>query len=104
MIGGALTIVFSHHGVPEENQTESKRWFNSFPDFVWLLCLRASVVNSLSKLFYLIRSVVHELHVDAEILLPQHGDHFLKRVAVFAADADEIALDRCLGFLFRILD
>jgi len=33
------------------------------------------------------------LHVDAEIGLLEHGDHLLQRIAIFAADADEIALN-----------
>src|SRR5271157_3438119 len=49
-------------------------------------------------------SIVGKLHVDAEIALLQHGDDFLQRVAVFAADAHQVALNGSLHFLLRVLD
>src|SRR5271166_1924338 len=49
-------------------------------------------------------SVIGELHVNAEIALPQHGNDFLKCIAVLAADANQIALNGGLNFFLRILD
>jgi hypothetical protein len=45
-------------------------------------------------------SVIRELHIDSEVLLPQHGYDVLQRIAVLAAHAHQIALDRGLHFLF----
>src|SRR5271166_5345057 len=49
-------------------------------------------------------SIVGELHVDAKIVLPQHADDFLQSIAVFAADANQIALDGGLHLFLRVLD
>src|SRR5580658_9718931 len=52
----------------------------------------------------LVRPVIGKLQVDSEIMLPQHSDDFLQRVAVLAADTHQISLDRSLCFLLRILN
>ena len=52
----------------------------------------------------LVGAVVGELHVDAEIVAAQQRDHFLQRVAIFAGDAHQVALDGRLHFLLAVLD
>src|ERR1700691_892242 len=52
----------------------------------------------------LVGPVVRELQIDAEILPLDHGDDFLQGVAIFAADAHYVSLDRGLSFLLRVLD
>src|SRR4029077_19610574 len=64
----------------------------------------ADVVAGELNLPLLVIPVISELHVDAEIPPAQERNHFLQRVAIFAAYAHCIALDRSLNFLFRILD
>src|SRR5712692_7073315 len=82
-----LTRTFSpqRHRVTEEAKANS--FLFHFFRFMGSLWLCASVVN------YSVASVVRELHVDSEILLTQKRDDFLQRVAVFAADADQVSLD-----------
>src|SRR5579884_3143820 len=60
----------------------------------------AMVIDSIRRgMARLHSAVVRELHVDAEIALPQSLNHFLKRVAILAAHAHEIALDGRLDLL-----
>ena len=47
----------------------------------------------------LVRPVIRKLQVDPKVVLPQHCDHFLQRVAVLAADPNQISLDRSLRLL-----
>ena len=51
----------------------------------------------------LIRTIVSELQVDPKILLLQQRDDVLQRVAVLAADAHQVALDRGLAFFLESL-
>src|SRR5208282_4744885 len=48
--------------------------------------------------------VIRELQIDAKILLLDHRDQLLQRVANLAADPHYVALDRGLRFFLRILD
>src|SRR5262245_2479880 len=50
----------------------------------------------------LVRPVVSELHVNAEIVIAQGRDNLLQRVAVAARDAHGVALDRRLHFELRV--
>jgi hypothetical protein len=52
----------------------------------------------------LVGPVIRELQIDAKILLLDHGDNFLQRIAILAADPHYVALDRGLRFFLRILD
>src|ERR1044072_6483613 len=53
---------------------------------------------------FLIRAVIRKPHVYVEILLLQKRDDLLKRIAVFARYAHEIAVDRSLHSEFGVLD
>src|SRR5208282_1525573 len=48
--------------------------------------------------------VIRELQIDAKILLLDHRDQLLQRVAILAADPHYVALDRGWRFFLRILD
>src|SRR5262247_3489613 len=52
----------------------------------------------------LVRPVVSELHVNAEIVITQGRDNLLQRVAVAARDAHGVALNRRLRFELRVFD
>src|SRR5215472_14186586 len=65
------------------------------------LALRITVMFKVGPL---VRSIICELHVDTEIGLLEHGDDLLQRVAVFAANAHKITLNRCLYLEFGILN
>src|SRR4051812_6311959 len=52
----------------------------------------------------LIRPVIGELHVDAEVVSAQERNDLLQRVAILGGNADEIALDGSLRFLLAVLD
>src|SRR5450759_3715522 len=52
----------------------------------------------------LVAPVIRELQIDAKVLLLDHRDHFLQRIAILAADPHYIALDGGLRFFLRILD
>src|ERR1700682_4489511 len=52
----------------------------------------------------LVRAVIGELNVDAEIVALDECDDLLQRVAVLAADADHVALDGGLDLLLAVLD
>ena len=52
----------------------------------------------------LLCSIVRELHVYAEVALPQHGNDLLQRVTILGAYAHQIALNRRLNFLLAVLD
>src|SRR5271165_3284301 len=62
----------------------------------------ASAISAVPTL--LVRTVVRKLHVDSEILPLDQGDDLLQRIAVLAAHAHHVALNRRLHFLLRILD
>src|SRR6202011_1633124 len=49
------------------------------------------------------RSIIRELHVDAEILAAQQPDDLLKGIAVAAGDADQIALNGSLHLFLTVL-
>src|SRR5438270_8202591 len=49
------------------------------------------------------RTVVRELHIQAEILLFEESDDGLQFVTIFAAHAHGVALYRCLHLALRIL-
>src|SRR5436309_13356858 len=51
-----------------------------------------------------LRPVIDELHVDAKIAPAQQCDDLLQYVAVFAAHAHQVALDRGLHFFLAVLD
>ena len=60
------------------------------------------VVDSSSKIRVsdaLVRSVIHELQIDAKILALHHGDHFLQRISILTADPHQVGLNRSLCFL-----
>src|ERR1700733_10288986 len=50
------------------------------------------------------RTVIRELHIDAEVAPLQQRDDFLQRIAVLAGDPDAVALDRGLNLLFGVFD
>ena len=52
----------------------------------------------------LVGAEVGELELDADVFAAQEGHDFLEDVAVFADDADGVALDAGLGFFLRVLD
>jgi hypothetical protein len=52
----------------------------------------------------LVRAEVGELEVDADVFAFEESHDLLEDVAVFADDADGVALDAGLGLLFRVLD
>ena len=52
----------------------------------------------------LVGAEVGELEVDAEVSAAEHGHDLLEDVAVFADDADGVALDGGLGFELGVLD
>src|SRR6266496_6585573 len=56
-------------------------------------CLRPSVI-----------AVVRKLQVDAVVVLSDEGDDLLQAVAVFAAYADDVSVDRGLHRLLGVLD
>src|SRR6266566_1341423 len=58
----------------------------------------SSIMSSCLRGKLSICAVVRELHVDSEILLAQHSDHFLECVAIFTAHPHQISLDRGLHF------
>jgi hypothetical protein len=51
----------------------------------------------------LIRSVVCELHVNAEIVIAQRRYDVLQNIAITARDAHRVALNRSLYFELRVL-
>ena len=51
----------------------------------------------------LVRAIVRKLQIDSEIVSLEERNGFLQGIAVFAADADQISLNRGLRFLFRVL-
>src|SRR6202158_1334394 len=51
----------------------------------------------------LVRSVVRKLQINPEIVPLQQRNRFLQRVAIFAADAYQVALNRGLRLLLRVL-
>src|SRR5437660_11271200 len=52
----------------------------------------------------LIRPVIRELHVNAEIFGFKFANYILKCVTVTACDADRVALNRCLHFGLAVFD
>src|SRR5579862_5486740 len=52
----------------------------------------------------LVGAVVGELHVDAEVFTAQQRDHFLQRVAIFARDPHQVALDGRLHLLLAVFN
>src|SRR5208283_5938460 len=62
------------------------------------------VTDALKYFVPSVGSVIRELHVNAEIALPQQGDDFLQCIAVLAADAHQVALNGGLHFFLGILD
>src|SRR6185369_5815386 len=49
-------------------------------------------------------TVIRKLHVDAEIFAAKQGNDLLQSIAIFAAHAYQVTLDRSLYFLLRVLD
>src|SRR5579875_3064863 len=52
----------------------------------------------------LVRPVIRELHVDAEVVAPQQCNHFLQGIAILARNPHRIPLYGCLCLLLRVLD
>src|SRR5215475_10944557 len=52
----------------------------------------------------LVRPVVSELHVNAEIVIAQGRDDLLQNVSVTARDSHGVALNRRLRFEFRVFN
>src|SRR5205807_3793187 len=52
----------------------------------------------------LIGAVIRELHINPKILLLQQSHNLLQSIAVLSAHPNQIALDRSLHLLLRILD
>src|ERR1700693_5184927 len=63
-----------------------------------------SPVSDVMKILLSIRPVIRKLQVNPKIVSPQQSDDFLQRVAVLAADPHQVALNRGLRFLLRILN
>src|SRR5208283_4585452 len=49
-------------------------------------------------------AVIRKLHVNAEIVLPQHRNDVLQCIAIFAADANDITLNGGLNLFLGVLD
>src|SRR6266545_4502917 len=64
----------------------------------WAVAERMFAIN------VLVRPVVSELHVNAEIVIAQGRDNLLQDVAVAARDAHGVALNRRLYFELRVFD
>ena len=61
-------------------------------------------VSSVFSLLVLVRPIVRKLQVNPEIVPLQQRDSFLQRIAVFAADAYQVSLNRGLCLFFRVFD
>src|SRR5271165_4265262 len=62
----------------------------------------AFYASSAVKAFDLIRSEVRKLQVNSEIVALQESYRFLERVAILAADAHQVSLNRCLRLLLGV--
>src|ERR1700744_370138 len=99
--GGGVTAQFLLNGyeiIPQQLKDFSRRRYrqcayHSSPGAGW-----SCFVGQL------IRPVIGELQIDAEVFAAEQGDDALEIVAVFAADSDSISLDAGLDLLFRVLD
>src|SRR4029077_3139476 len=61
-------------------------------------------LNAFSCSVELVAAVIRELQIDAKVLLLDHRDDLLQRVAILAADPHYIALDGGLRFFLGVLD
>src|SRR5687767_12265678 len=52
----------------------------------------------------LVRPIISELHVNAEVFVFQFGDYILKSIAVPTRNANDVSLNRCLHLGLAILD
>src|SRR5579884_559098 len=59
---------------------------------------KTSFAATLAGVLTLVGPIVGELHVDAEIFVAQQPDYLLQRVAILAAHAHGVALNRSLNF------
>src|SRR5205823_13721913 len=59
---------------------------------------------ALAGVVTLVGPVVGELHIDAEIPVLERRDHLLQSIAIFAGDADGVALDGSLHLELRVFD
>src|SRR5579864_4757641 len=60
-------------------------------------------VSSAVKVLDLVGAVIRKLQIDPEVVPLQQGNRLLQRVAVFAADAHQVTLNRGLRLLLRVL-